>query len=410
MFGSNIVVIVCMCVCVVSLYKPINHQRSWDFTFKNVSMSAAELIKKALLKNQDAAPKEEEEGGGNAAGGSLEEVKQDPADAAQDNNNNNNNNYYYYYLGDMPKSMQENGFNRSAIFLSEKDRQRDQHTQYLWLSSGGVVTHTHCDMDHNLFIQIYGNKTFYLRPPHSFSDLRLFPRIHPLWHKSQQLNTDDAATASSDGEQHSYHAHLSPGDLLYVPPYWFHKVVSNTASISATAWSLDYEHYERMDSIYRYEQKFSRFVHPKGRFYGVRLFLDLLLQRLYGIGATIPYLRGLLSSRYSSKEIRDLFPRNTTVFRTCQIERAIPLRHHVIQDSKFDAEVISELFFEISAAARDIMVMNYIEEATAAAIGWQGVYPFFRYCFDGKQEYIYGTEDDDDYWEEPGDDDGDNDV
>ena len=36
-----------------------------------------------------------------------------------------------------------------------------------------------------MFVQIYGEKLFTLFPPSASDDMYMFPRIHPLWHKSQ---------------------------------------------------------------------------------------------------------------------------------------------------------------------------------------------------------------------------------
>ena len=57
--------------------------------------------------------------------------------------------------------------------------------QYLWLSSAGAVTHTHFDQDHNFFVQLSGRKRFTLFPAAQHRYMHVYPRLHPLWHKSQ---------------------------------------------------------------------------------------------------------------------------------------------------------------------------------------------------------------------------------
>jgi ribosomal protein L16 Arg81 hydroxylase len=45
-------------------------------------------------------------------------------------------------------------------------------------------------------------------------------------------------------------ADLQPGDVLYVPPYWFHHVESLTASISLSTWSVNEPVHSTMKQVY----------------------------------------------------------------------------------------------------------------------------------------------------------------
>jgi hypoxia-inducible factor 1-alpha inhibitor (HIF hydroxylase) len=58
-----------------------------------------------------------------------------------------------------------------------------------------------------------------------------FPRIHPRWHKSQvDFDHPDLDRVPNYVNAKAYEAILNPGDVLYVPPYWWHHVHSITAS------------------------------------------------------------------------------------------------------------------------------------------------------------------------------------
>lgn len=84
------------------------------------------------------------------------------------------------------------------------------------------------DADHNFFTQLEGKKRFLLYDPADTQLLRPFPRLHPLWHKAQCHPTmpaiasgrcnpvDVLATAPMVAE-------LDAGDVLYVPPYTWHR-------------------------------------------------------------------------------------------------------------------------------------------------------------------------------------------
>eukprot|EP00467_Chlorarachnion_reptans_P001128 CAMPEP_0114500496 /NCGR_PEP_ID=MMETSP0109-20121206/7997_1 /TAXON_ID=29199 /ORGANISM="Chlorarachnion reptans, Strain CCCM449" /LENGTH=899 /DNA_ID=CAMNT_0001678165 /DNA_START=246 /DNA_END=2945 /DNA_ORIENTATION=- len=350
--------------------QPLNQTRNWKFTFENTTFSAKDLVNRTLRQNTSTV-----------------------SDMA-------------YHLGELPEAIKEI-IDPSPIFLSYKDKHRDDSAnQFLWISSGGVVTHTHCDMDHNFFVQLHGEKRFLLYPPHTYEHLALFPRIHPLWHKSQFNSINQSS--DSYAPLVSYRSDLEPGDILYVPPYWFHRVFSMTASLSITTWSLDYRHYERMDSIYRYEPKYLRFANPKARLYILRFYMDLLIQNIYGHSSTNDFFRGLLSNRFASGSIRNLFPQNSTTFEICQGKSedskvAIPLRRFIVEDTKLDANMVSSLFLEIAPEARDIMLLNYVEETAYHVVGL-GVYAFFKYCFDGKQKYVFAEDATADLFQEIGSD------
>lgn len=107
-----------------------------------------------------------------------------------------------------------------------------------WVGAGpaGVETQGHYDTQHTHFAQIIGRKRFSLWPPSCHHELRLFPTHHPLHrHSSLRAPAADAPTAPLVAE-------LSPGGLLFVPPYWLHHVeaLDNlSASVSITSVSAE---------------------------------------------------------------------------------------------------------------------------------------------------------------------------
>ena len=47
--------------------------------------------------------------------------------------------------------------------------------QFLWVSSSGLATHLHIDMDWNCFVQIRGKKRFTLFPPSQHGLMYMYP-------------------------------------------------------------------------------------------------------------------------------------------------------------------------------------------------------------------------------------------
>ena len=52
--------------------------------------------------------------------------------------------------------------------------------QFLWISSPGLATHLHIDMDWNCFVQVRGKKRFTLFPPTQHELMYMYPRVHPM--------------------------------------------------------------------------------------------------------------------------------------------------------------------------------------------------------------------------------------
>ena len=97
---------------------------------------------------------------------------------------------------------------------------REKSMRFLWISTPGTSTHFHFDQDHNFFAQIVGRKRFTLIPASRFRDMHLFPRLHPLWHKSQVHkrcpNLKRLSKFADYESVNALRAVLEPGDVLYV--------------------------------------------------------------------------------------------------------------------------------------------------------------------------------------------------
>jgi len=160
------------------------------------------------------------------------------------------------YLGPIPSLLARALQPNQELFVAEEDAQEEE--QSLWLSSKGVRTHTHFDSDHNLFVQLLGTKRWYLYPPGAGPQLCPYPRLHPLWHKASYLFQEPDVSlcpAAADAGPPMV-VELQPGDVLYVPPFWWHHVLSITSSMSLTTYSRARGIAEHMHAIYSHEHQF----------------------------------------------------------------------------------------------------------------------------------------------------------
>ena len=102
----------------------------------------------------------------------------------------------------------------------------------LWLASAGTTAATHFDLSHNLFFQAAGTKKFVLAPPSAHRHLRL----HPSWHGSH-LAAQSRPGSHALARLGAVEATLAAGDVLYLPPGWFHSVTSLTQSVGLNLWT-----------------------------------------------------------------------------------------------------------------------------------------------------------------------------
>lgn len=124
--------------------------------------------------------------------------------------------------------------------------QQQQHnwgpltSNLLLIGSEGSITPAHYDEQQNFFAQIYGYKRFLLFPPEMYECL--YP--HPVWHphdRQSQVDFDnpDYERFPKFHEIKGQEAVVGPGDVLYIPMYWWHHVESllhNKYTVSVNFW------------------------------------------------------------------------------------------------------------------------------------------------------------------------------
>ena len=111
----------------------------------------------------------------------------------------------------------------------------------MWIGGPSRVrTSTHVDSLHNFFVQLHGRKTFSLHPPCAHNALKPFPHLHPQSRKSKVLLREEDAVSFP---QQTMSVTVDAGDILYIPPYWWHGVVKSAEGpcISVNVFSASIE-------------------------------------------------------------------------------------------------------------------------------------------------------------------------
>lgn len=104
-----------------------------------------------------------------------------------------------------------------------------------WFGPKGTVSPLHFDPKHNLLCQVVGAKKIIMYPE---SDGRfLYPREGMLKNTSQvDVESPDLSTYPEFGRAVPRECLLNPGEMLYIPPKYWHHVRALDNSFSVSFW------------------------------------------------------------------------------------------------------------------------------------------------------------------------------
>ena len=145
-----------------------------------------------------------------------------------------NNGEYYLQQAPLekifPAIFQELGLN-SIIELDSP------YQPNVWIGPKGTVVHLHFDWSNNFYLQIEGRKRFILYPPHHTKYLYPYTKKTKIPHVSQvDIHTPDLKSFPKFINAKSITFELNRGDVLYIPPFWWHQVYGESKSISISIW------------------------------------------------------------------------------------------------------------------------------------------------------------------------------
>jgi lysine-specific demethylase 8 len=106
----------------------------------------------------------------------------------------------------------------------------------LWIGAAGNVSNLHYDLSNNFLVQVEGRKRFILFSPEDYE------YVYPA-EKTARPNLSQLDPENPDNERFPLFKLarpitfiLDPGDVIYMPPFWWHQVHSLDYSISVNFW------------------------------------------------------------------------------------------------------------------------------------------------------------------------------
>lgn len=130
------------------------------------------------------------------------------------------------YLAAQPLSDDFHALRRDLRLPESLRRARPR--VLMWIGQAGNHTRPHYDVLHNLFIQVSGSKVFTVVSP------RYIRRLSP-----SPAESSDAAVSALTAIPPSVpqrQIRVRPGDVLFLPAFWWHEVHTEEGGISVNCW------------------------------------------------------------------------------------------------------------------------------------------------------------------------------
>ena len=113
---------------------------------------------------------------------------------------------------------------------------KDKQETRLWIGAFGQKSTIHNDNYDNLNAQVVGQKKFLLFSPDQH------PLLYPkkltdfCWASPVDRDNPDFENYPLSRELEGFECTLEPGDILYIPIFWWHQAISESLAINVNMW------------------------------------------------------------------------------------------------------------------------------------------------------------------------------
>ena len=298
--------------------------------------------------------------------------------------------FYYYASGgleqlDLAESVHSEDSLKMLTFPSQGNALGQVN---YWFGKENVTAYTHYDTSYNLHAVIYGRKKFLLFAPVSYRELGLYPCLHEFY---RQVHADTLNRSVVESlETPPIEVELGPGEVLYIPPYWFHIVVTMETTISLNVWSNS-ESYLIMEEVFAAPIPFEEDWGREKLLKALQYYIDLLVEGLVDEdGLTGSFVTVAVFSRYEpllkrlsveqAQTLASVVRDSYCLGRDSLDEQSLPV-DYIDEGARRILRLLSGIH---SQAALEINLANYIENLTWRIVGTEDVLilPFYFWeCF-----------------------------
>ncbi|ELU06865.1 hypothetical protein CAPTEDRAFT_183371 [Capitella teleta] len=166
----------------------------------------------------------------------------------------------------------------------------------LLIGMAGNVTPCHYDEQENLFAQVRGYKRVILFPPEQFSCLYPYPVHHPHDRQCQvDFENPDYERFPLFKDVAGQEAVLGPGDVLFLPMYWFHhfeSLLDGGLTTSVTFWY-------KAPPVGKVEYP----LKPQQKVAMMRNIEKMITEALNDQHEVAPFMRNMVLGRYTSDDL-----------------------------------------------------------------------------------------------------------
>ncbi|KAI4481546.1 hypothetical protein M0802_013957 [Mischocyttarus mexicanus] len=121
-------------------------------------------------------------------------------------------------------------------FSDKEDVEAELPDINAWFGPAGTVSPLHFDIKNNLLCQVFGYKRIFLYNPSD--SINLYPYDTKLLNNTAQVDPlkPDYSKWPNFKKAKGFMCYLGPGEMLYIPPKWWHHVTALTTSFSVSFW------------------------------------------------------------------------------------------------------------------------------------------------------------------------------